>query len=89
MAKVVIGTDRAGRPRTMQPGNREWVTAIEAVGARGVAASQLIIFEAVMHQVAWYTDGILPLDWAIGVRKAWMRPRQARPATTCGILWNN
>jgi hypothetical protein len=30
-AKVITGTDRAGRPRTIQPGNREWVTIIECI----------------------------------------------------------
>ena len=34
-AKVVTGTDRAGRPRTVQPGNREWVTIIECINALG------------------------------------------------------
>jgi hypothetical protein len=29
----------------------------------------LIIFEAVMHQAAWYNNGILPSDWAIAVSK--------------------
>jgi hypothetical protein len=55
-AKVVTGTDRAGRPRTTQPGNREWVTVIEAVSACGFAILPLIIFEAVMHQAAWYSN---------------------------------
>jgi hypothetical protein len=66
-AKVVTGTDRAGRPRTIQPGNREWVTVIETVCASGIAIPPLVIFEAVMHQAAWYKNGILPHDWAIGV----------------------
>ena len=48
-AKVVIGSDRAGRPRTTQPGNREWVTVIETVCARGLAIPPLIIFEAVIY----------------------------------------
>ena len=66
-AKVVTGTDRAGRPRTVQPGNREWVTIIEAINALGVAIPPLVIFEAVMHQAAWYEDDIIPHDWSIGV----------------------
>jgi len=49
-AKVVTGTDRAGRPRTTQPGNREWVTVIETICARGFAIPPLVILEAVMHQ---------------------------------------
>jgi hypothetical protein len=48
-AKVVTGTERAGRPRTMQTGNREWVTVIEAVGTSGFIIPPLIIFKAVMH----------------------------------------
>jgi len=66
-AKVVTGTDRAGRPRTTQPGNREWVTIIECINALGVVIPPLVIFEAVMHQAAWYKDDIIPHDWSIGV----------------------
>jgi hypothetical protein len=66
-AKVVTGTDRAGKPRTTQPGNRKWVTVIKAICTRGFAIPALVIFEAVMHQAAWYEDGIIPPDWAIGV----------------------
>jgi hypothetical protein len=63
--KVVTGSDRAGRPRTVQPGNREWVTIVETVSAKGVLIPPLVIFEAVMHQRAWYEH--LPVDWTIGV----------------------
>ena len=66
-AKVITGTDRAGRPRTVQPGNREWVIIIECINALGVAIPPLIIFEAVMHQAAWYKNDIIPHDWSIGV----------------------
>ena len=34
-AKVVTTSDRRGRPRTKQPGDREWVSAILAVCADG------------------------------------------------------
>jgi hypothetical protein len=54
MVKVVTSTERAGRPRTTQPGNREWVTVIEAVNTRGIALLLLIILEVVIHQAAWY-----------------------------------
>jgi hypothetical protein len=65
-SKVVTRTDRAGRPRTVQPGNREWVTAIEAISATGYLVPPLIILEAIMHQAAWYSTG-MPVDWSIGV----------------------
>jgi hypothetical protein len=51
-AKVVTSTERAGRPRTTQPGNREWVTCIEAISARGTSIPLLIILEAIMHQTS-------------------------------------
>ena len=66
-AKVVTASDRAGRPRAIQPGNREWVTVVETIGVRGSTAPPLIIFEAVIHQESWYTDGIIPPDWSIAV----------------------
>jgi hypothetical protein len=33
--KVITTLDRKGRLRTRQLGNRKWVTAIEAVNAKG------------------------------------------------------
>jgi hypothetical protein len=30
---VVIGLERRGRPKAIQPSNREWVTAIAAINA--------------------------------------------------------
>jgi hypothetical protein len=51
-ARVVKGTDRAGRPRTVQLGNREWITIIEAINAQEFAIPPLVIFEAMMHQAA-------------------------------------
>jgi hypothetical protein len=50
--RVITGTDRAGRPRTVQPGNREWVTIIECINTLGGAIPPLVIFKAVMHQAA-------------------------------------
>jgi len=51
-AKVVTRTDRASRPRLVQPGNQEWVTIIKAINALGVAILPLVIFEAVIYQAA-------------------------------------
>jgi len=52
IVKVVIETDRAGKPRTTQPGNREWVTVIKAIYMRGFAILALVIFKVVIHQAA-------------------------------------
>jgi hypothetical protein len=51
-AKVITRTDRAGRPRLVQPGNQEWVTIIKAINTLGVAIPPLIIFKVVMYQAA-------------------------------------
>jgi hypothetical protein len=34
-AKVITGSDRYARPKLLQPGNREWVTVIEAINSTG------------------------------------------------------
>jgi hypothetical protein len=65
--KVVTRTDRAGRPRIVQPGNREWVTIIECINAFRGTIPPLVIFKAVMHQAAWYENDVIPHDWLIGV----------------------
>jgi hypothetical protein len=64
-AKVVTGTDRTGRPRTIQPGNREWSTIIECINALGGEIPPLVILQAVMHQAAWYKE--IPHDWIIAI----------------------
>lgn len=59
IAKVVTGIDRAGRPRTTQPGNREWVIVIKVVNATGFAIPLLVIFKAVMQQASWFEDRLI------------------------------
>src|ERR1700742_1886597 len=34
-SRVITGVDRAGQPKTVQPGNREWVTIIETINTQG------------------------------------------------------
>ncbi|KKA22215.1 hypothetical protein T310_3779 [Rasamsonia emersonii CBS 393.64] len=63
-AKVVTGSESRGRPKAIQPGNREWVTVIEAINAAGWALPPMIIFAGKNHQSNWYPD--LPKGWAIG-----------------------
>jgi hypothetical protein len=65
-SKVITTSDRKGRPRTRQPGNRTWVTAIEAVNAKGWAIPPFIIFDGKLHQMPWYQSG-LPATWRIAV----------------------
>jgi hypothetical protein len=41
---VVTGSERRGRPKAVQPGNREWVTVIAAINAAGWAILLFLIF---------------------------------------------
>jgi hypothetical protein len=65
-AKVITGSDRYGRPNLLQPGNREWVTAIESVNATGWALPSYIIFKAkTYYQEGWFDT--LPDNWRLDI----------------------
>uniref|UniRef100_A0A093ULC9 Tigger transposable element-derived protein 2 n=2 Tax=Talaromyces marneffei PM1 TaxID=1077442 RepID=A0A093ULC9_TALMA len=65
-AKVITGSDQYARPKLLQPGNREWVTAIEATNSTGWALPSYIIFKAKKNvRVGWFDD--LPDDWRINI----------------------
>ncbi|KAF6524726.1 hypothetical protein HZS61_013225 [Fusarium oxysporum f. sp. conglutinans] len=40
---VVTGSERRGRPKSVQPGNREWITVIQAINAEGQSTAPFII----------------------------------------------
>jgi hypothetical protein len=67
LQELFTETDRVGRPRTVQPGNQEWVTMIECINTVGSVIPPLVIFEAAMHQAAWYKDNIIQHNWSTGV----------------------
>jgi helix-turn-helix, Psq domain/Tc5 transposase DNA-binding domain len=48
-AKVITGAERSNRPVSVQPGNREWVTAIDCICADRQSLPPVIIFEGKMH----------------------------------------
>jgi hypothetical protein len=58
-SKVITSSDRKGRLRTKQPGNRKWVTTIEAVNVRGWVIPPFIIFNGKLHLSTWYNTSIL------------------------------
>ena len=63
---VVTGSERRGRPKAVQPGDREWVTVIQGVNAAGWAIPPMVIFAGTYHLSAWYEEE-LPQDWLLGV----------------------
>ena len=64
-SKVVTSSDRVGRAVTIQPGNREWVTAIECINASGWCLPLFVILSGKAHQSSWYQG--LPLNWTVAV----------------------
>ena len=51
---IVTGTNSTGKQTSVQAGNRELTTTIDAINAEGVAISPMIIFMGKLHQAAWY-----------------------------------
>jgi hypothetical protein len=64
---VVTGSERRGRPKTVQPGDREWVTVIAAINAAGWSVPPFLIFAGKYHLSAWYEEAEIPHNWAIAV----------------------
>jgi hypothetical protein len=63
--KVVTRAEYYGRHSILQPGNREWVTAIEAICADGYLLPPCIIFKGKVAIAGWFDD--LPKDWRFEV----------------------
>ncbi|CBF70985.1 hypothetical protein AN4391.2 [Aspergillus nidulans FGSC A4] len=59
--KVITKSESCGRRPVLQPGNREWVTAIESISASGWALPPTLIFKGKQYNQAWFTG--LPPDW--------------------------
>jgi hypothetical protein len=66
---VVTGAERRGRPKSVQPGNREWVTVIQAINAEGWAIAPFVVVAGQYHLASWYQESNLPGDWAIATTK--------------------
>ena len=66
-AKVITQAERSSRPNLIQPGNREWVTAIETISASGWVLPPMVIFAGRTHRTNWFENTNLPPDWTIGV----------------------
>ncbi|KAK1912730.1 MFS-type transporter clz9 [Pyrenophora teres f. teres] len=64
---VVTEAERRGRPKTIQPGNREWATLIAAISAAGWSVPPFLIFAGQYPLSAWYEEAEIPRDWAIAV----------------------
>jgi hypothetical protein len=63
---VVIFSDKPGKAKKLQPGNREWTTLIQAVGATAKRIPPFIILASKILISTWFELGI-PRDWVIQV----------------------
>jgi hypothetical protein len=64
---VVTASERRGRPKSVQQGNRKWTTVIQGINAMGWSIPPFIIFQGKHHLSAWYKEGSTPHDWVIAV----------------------
>ena len=62
---VVIHADRRSNPKLVQPGNREWATAICAVAADGHIVPPFLCVAGRFHLAPWYQNGNVPLNWVV------------------------
>jgi hypothetical protein len=63
-AIVVMSSERCKRPKTAQPGNREWVTVIQGINSQGWAIPPFVIFKGQHHLSTWYSEDV-PNDWVL------------------------
>ena len=55
-AKVICGSEtRDSHAKSIQPGNREWITIIIAINASGSILPPQIIFAGKKHQSQWFS----------------------------------
>ena len=52
-AMVVANSERRGKPRLAQPGNREWVSVIQGINSQGWALPPFIIVAGQHHLTNW------------------------------------
>ena len=63
--KVVTSSERRGRPRTKQPGNRKWVTVIQAVCTDGSIIPPYFVVRGRNDLLPWYQDSRFQPKWRV------------------------
>jgi hypothetical protein len=64
---VVTSSNGRQQAKKTQPGNREWVTVIQAVNSMGFAVPPYIIVAGKNHLDSWYDESDFPPNWRTGV----------------------
>ena len=60
---VVTASEKRQKPKKIQPGNREWVTVIQSISAKGHVIPPYIIFPGKTIQLTWFYNRDIPKDW--------------------------
>jgi hypothetical protein len=60
---VVTSSDRQAKAKKIQPGNREWVTVVQAVNSVGYVVLLFIIIAGKNHLDSWYNKAEFPPCW--------------------------
>jgi hypothetical protein len=78
---VITGTERRQAPKTIQPGNTEWVTTIVAANSQGWSIPPFIIFKGAQHYDSWH--------YAIADRPGWVLSVSEKGWTSHehGFMW--
>jgi DDE superfamily endonuclease len=78
---VITGSERRQTPKSIQPGNTEWVTTIVATNSRGWSVPPFIIFKGAQQYDTWHDAVADRPGWVISVsRKGWTSLEH-------GLLW--
>jgi hypothetical protein len=64
---VVTSSDGRAKAKKIQPGNREWVTVIQAVNSTGYAVPPYLIIAGKTHLDSWYDEVEFPPQWRASV----------------------
>ncbi|KAL2885123.1 hypothetical protein HOO65_080073 [Ceratocystis lukuohia] len=62
---VVTSAGRHRKANSVQPGNQEWVTAIQVMNAKGWAIAPFIVVAGRYQLASWYQESNFPGDLAI------------------------
>jgi DDE superfamily endonuclease len=69
---IITGSERRQAPKSLQPGNIEWVTTIVSANASGWAPPPFIIFKGKQHYDTWYESIADRPNWVLSVsKKGW------------------
>jgi hypothetical protein len=61
---VVTGLEKPRKVKKLQPGDREWTTLVQGVGATGKRILPFLIFASKVLILTWFTKDLLR-DWVI------------------------